>query len=218
MTKILLIAREPFETLTSCLKRNDFDVEHLAPDRAGTSQLRQFSCNLILCEEKAITRNKSKSYIRSGTAPILWLVQQDELPRTIHDFCLGREDYLVLPAAQTILLAKVRMLLHCTGIEPETRLRVGSLSLDAKARVVMADGLEIPLTRREFDLLYGFLSAPEKAFTRKELMQQYWEPDSTAGPRAVDVYITKLREKFSFCHDFQIVTVHGVGYKAVLTK
>lgn len=78
------------------------------------------------------------------------------------------------------------------------------------------DGEEVPLTVREFNLLYKLLSYPKKTFTRSQLMDEFWDSTSSSGPRSVDVYMTKLRDKFSQCDDFKIVTVHGLGYKAVL--
>ncbi len=74
----------------------------------------------------------------------------------------------------------------------------------------------MPLTVREFNLLYKLLSYPKKTFTRSQLMDEFWDGDSSSGLRTVDVYMTKLRSKFAACRDFEIVTVHGLGYKAVL--
>ena len=88
--------------------------------------------------------------------------------------------------------------------------------LDADERSAYLDGEEIPLTVREFNLIYKLLSYPKKTFTRSQLMEEFWDGETTSGLRTVDVYITKLRNKFSRCQDFAIVTVHGFGYKAVL--
>ncbi len=77
-------------------------------------------------------------------------------------------------------------------------------------------GEEIPLTVREFNILYKLLSYPKKTFTRSQLMDEFWDSDTSSGLRTVDVYMTKLRNKLSECKDFEIVTVHGLGYKAVL--
>ena len=77
------------------------------------------------------------------------------------------------------------------------------------------DGFEFASTVREFNLIYKLLSYPKKTFTRSQLMDEFWDSGSTAGPRTVDVYMTKLRDKFSDCEEFEIVTVHGLGYKAV---
>ena len=90
--------------------------------------------------------------------------------------------------------------------------------LDADAVSAVSDGKEIQLTAREFNLIYKLLSYPNKTFTRVQLMDEFWDADSNATPRAVDVYITKIRDKLSAadCSGFEIATVHGLGYKAVI--
>lgn len=88
--------------------------------------------------------------------------------------------------------------------------------LDADELSATVDGEDVPLTVREFNLLYKLLSYPKKTFTRSQLMEEFWDGDTSSGLRTVDVYITKLRSKFTACKDFEIVTVHGLGYKAVL--
>ena len=88
--------------------------------------------------------------------------------------------------------------------------------MDADEHTAYLDGEEVPLTVREFNILYKLLSYPKKTFTRSQLMDEFWSGDSSSGLRTVDVYVTKLRNKFSECRDFEIVTVHGLGYKAVL--
>ena len=88
--------------------------------------------------------------------------------------------------------------------------------MDADERSACLDGEEIALTTREFDLLYKLLSYPKKTFTRSQLMDEFWDADTSSGTRTVDVYMTKLRAKLTNCEDFEIVTVHGLGYKAVI--
>lgn len=78
------------------------------------------------------------------------------------------------------------------------------------------DGEEIAVATREFNILYKLLSYPKKTFTRAQLMDEFWGVDSDTSLRAVDVYITKLRDKFLECDGFEIKTVRGLGYKAVL--
>ena len=92
----------------------------------------------------------------------------------------------------------------------------GSLLLDADEHTAYLSGAEVPLTVREFDLLYKLLSYRKRPSPAPQLMEEFWEMETSSGPRTVDVYITKLRDKFSACPDFEIVTVHGLGYKAVL--
>lgn len=77
-------------------------------------------------------------------------------------------------------------------------------------------GEELPVTTREFNILYKLLSYPNKTFSRAQLMDEFWGVDTDTSFRAVDVYVTKLRDKFSACEGFKIVTIRGLGYKAVL--
>ena len=100
-------------------------------------------------------------------------------------------------------------------IEAEKRLTVGSTVLDAEERSVYVAGQEIALTVREFDLLYKLLSYPRRTFSRAQLMDEFWDGETSASLRAVDVYITRIRDKMSVSDDFKIMTVHGLGYKAV---
>ena len=98
----------------------------------------------------------------------------------------------------------------------ERRLIVGNLEMDADGMTATINGDEIPVTTREFNILYKLLSYPKKTFTRAQLMDEFWGLDSGTSLRAVDVYVTKLRDKFSNCDGFEIKTVRGLGYKAVL--
>lgn len=107
-------------------------------------------------------------------------------------------------------------MLRRAKIASSRRLTVGKLTLDADEHTAYLDGDEVAVTVREFKLLYKLLSYPKKTFTRSQLMDEFWDADSSSGLRTVDVYMTKLRDKFSACKDFEIVTVHGLGYKAVL--
>ncbi len=88
--------------------------------------------------------------------------------------------------------------------------------MDVDEHTAYLDGEEILLTNREFCILYKLLSYPKKTFTRTQLMDEFWDVDTETAPRAVDVYMTKLRSKLSDCNDFEIKTVHGLGYKAVI--
>ena len=90
------------------------------------------------------------------------------------------------------------------------------LVLDADEMTANVNGEAISVTVREFNILYKLLSYPKKTFSRSQLLDEFWGVDSSTSLRSVDVYITKLREKFACCEDFKIVTIHGLGYKAVL--
>ncbi|MFR6024435.1 MAG: response regulator transcription factor [Oscillospiraceae bacterium] len=148
--------------------------------------------------------------------PILFLTARDDFASKQRGFRAGVDDYMVKPADLDELLLRVEALLRRAKIAHSRRLEVGSLVLDADERTAYVNGEEVPLTVREFNLIYKLLSYPRKTFTRSQLMDEFWDGDSSSGPRTVDVYMTKLRSKFADCGDFEIVTVHGLGYKAVL--
>ncbi len=148
--------------------------------------------------------------------PILFMTARDDFASKRRGFQAGIDDYMVKPIDLEELLLRMEALLRRAKIASSKKLTVGSLTLDAEEHTAYLDGEEIPLTVREFNLIYKLLSYPKKTFTRSQLMDEFWDSGSTSGPRTVDVYITKLRDKFSACKDFEIVTVHGLGYKAVL--
>lgn len=148
--------------------------------------------------------------------PILFMSAKDDLPSKQQGFRLGIDDYMVKPIELAELEMRVRALLRRANIEAERKLTVGNLTMDADAMTVEIDGEEVPFATREFNILYKLLSYPKKTFTRAQLMDEFWGLDSETSLRAVDVYITKLRDKCSACDGFEIKTVRGLGYKAVL--
>lgn len=148
--------------------------------------------------------------------PILFMSAKDDLPSKQKGFQLGIDDYMVKPFELAELEMRVRALLRRANIETERRLTVGNLVLDADGMTAEIDGEEISIATREFNIIYKLLSYPKKTFTRAQLMDEFWGIESDVSLRAVDVYITKLRDKFSACDGFEIKTVRGLDYKAVL--
>lgn len=148
--------------------------------------------------------------------PILFMSAKDDLPSKQKGFQLGIDDYMVKPIELGELLLRVRALLRRANIEMERKLVVGNLEMDADGVSAAIDGEEVAVTTREFHILYKLLSYPNKTFSREQLMDEFWGIESETSLRAVDVYITKLRDKFSACNGFEIKTVRGLGYKAVL--
>lgn len=149
--------------------------------------------------------------------PILFMSARDDLPSKQRGFRLGIDDYMVKPIELDELLLRVRALLRRADIEMDRKLTVGNLELDADAMSAFVAGEEIMVTTREFNILYKLLSYPNKTFSRAQLMDEFWGIDSETSLRAVDVYITKLRDKFSVCDGFTIRTVRSLGYKVVLS-
>lgn len=148
--------------------------------------------------------------------PILFMTALDDKPSKQRGFTIGADDYVVKPFDAEILMLRVAALLRRANIERSRELTAGNLRMNADEHTAYIGGEEIPLTVREFDLLFKLLSFPKRTFSRSQLMNEFWDYDSSATSRTVDVYMAKLREKTSGCNGFEILTVHGLGYKAVL--
>ena len=148
--------------------------------------------------------------------PILFMTAKGDLASKERGFRIGVDDYMVKPIDLDELFLRIGALLRRAKIASSRRLTVGSFSMDADEFSATLDGEDLPLTRREFGILFKLLSYPKKTFTRAQLMDEFWDADTETSPRAVDVYMTKLRAKLADCDDFEIVTVHGLGYKAVI--
>lgn len=148
--------------------------------------------------------------------PIIFMTALSDKPSKQLGFKLGVDDYLVKPFDLDELILRVAAVLRRAGIEESKELKAGNLTMNREEHTAYVDGEELPLTVREFDILFKLLSYPKKTFTRSQLMAEFWDFDSSATSRTVDVYVAKLREKTSVCDGFEIVTVHGLGYKAVI--
>lgn len=148
--------------------------------------------------------------------PILFMTARDDIASKQRGFRIGVDDYMVKPIDLDELFLRIGALLRRAKIAADRKLEIGSFVMDADEHTACLNGEEIPLTNREFGILYKLLSYPKKAFTRTQLMDEFWDADTETAPRAVDVYMTKLRSKLAGCNDFEIVTVHGLGYKAVI--
>ncbi len=148
--------------------------------------------------------------------PILFMTARDDIASKQKGFRIGVDDYMVKPIDPDELVLRIGALLRRAKIASARKLQIGSFVMDVDEHTAYLNGEEIPLTNREFNILYKLLSYPKKTFTRTQLMDAFWDADSDTAPRAVDVYMTKLRSKLANCTDFEIKTVHGLGYKAVI--
>ncbi len=152
----------------------------------------------------------------NGQIPILFMTALDDKPSKQRGFKLGIDDYVVKPFDTDLLILRIEAILRRANIERSRELVAGNLKMNKEEHTAYVDGEELSLTVREFALLFKLLSFPRRTFTRTQLMEEFWDFDSNATSRTVDVYMVKLREKTKNCTGFEIVTVHGLGYKAVL--
>ena len=222
MVHILIVDDDPKLNKTVCIYLNDcgFETTGVLNAQAAYEALNSRPYDLIV-SDIMMPGVDGFAFARSVRQldkhiPILFMSAKDDLPSKQKGFQLGIDDYMVKPVELAELEMRVRALLRRANIEAERRLTVGNLVLDADGMTAEIDGKEVPVSKREFNILYKLLSYPKKTFTRAQLMDEFWDADTDASLRAVDVYITKLRDKFSACDGFEIKTVRGLGYKAVL--
>ena len=150
-----------------------------------------------------------------STLPVLVLTAREAIADKRRGLRAGADDYMVKPADEEELLLRIAALLRRSRQACEHRLVAGGTTLNYDDLAVESQGVQVDLSRKEILLLYKLLSCPGKTFTRRQLMDEIWDMDSTSEEHTVTVHINRLREKFRDNRDFSIVTVHGLGYKAV---
>ena len=147
--------------------------------------------------------------------PILFISAKNQFEDKRKAFEVGIDDYMVKPIDLNELILRVNALLRRAKISSDRKIEIGSTCLNYDTFIIQTAGKEIILPQKEFLLLFKLLSYPNKIFTRAKLMDEIWGLDSESTDRTVDVHITKLREKFADNPDFEIVTIRGLGYKAI---
>ena len=150
------------------------------------------------------------------TTPVLMVTVKDSFDDMRTGFHAGADDYLTKPVNFEELLLRVGALLRRCGIQHSGEIAVGGCTLHADTLLVTGEGFSYELRPREFALLQTLLAAPTKIFTRQMLMDELWGYDSESDPRTVDTHIRRLREKLAGVPDFEIQTVRGLGYRAVI--
>ena len=221
MFKILVVEdeKELNRTMCSFLSKNGFEAVGALNANEAYDEMYGQMFDLIISDimMPGIDGYEFAKTVRelNQEIPILFVTARDDFESKRKGFRAGIDDYMVKPIDLEELVLRIEALMRRSKIASSKKLEIGSLVLDADEHTAYVDDEEINLTVREFNLLYKLLSYPKKTFTRSQLMDEFWDVDSASGPRVVDVYMTKLRDKFSECDCFEIVTVHGLGYKAV---
>ncbi len=150
--------------------------------------------------------------------PVLVITARDGAEDVRKAFTLGTDDFMVKPVDEIELLLRIKALMRRAKISEEKRLTIGSTVLEYDSLSVACGGETMTLPKKEFQILFKLLSFPGKTFTRMAIMDEFWEFSSDSEIRTVDVHINRLRERFRGSEDFEIVTVRGLGYKAVVKK
>ena len=222
MAKILVVEdeRDLNRYVASCLRNNNYDVTVAYDGEEALTKIEENKFDLILTD---IMMPKMDGFdladsirITDKITPIIFMTAKDDKQSKMLGYTLGIDDYVTKPFDMDVLIMKIGAILRRAKIENDKILEIGNLRMNTEEHSATVNSEEISLTVREFDLLFKLLSYPKKTFTRSSLMEEFWDYDSSATSRTVDVYMAKLREKTKDCDGFEILTVHGLGYKAVL--
>lgn len=222
MIKILVVEDDNAmnKFVSTYLRGSGYDVKSCYDGEEALEYLSENAVNVIISDimMPRIGGFELASNVRSydKVTPIIFMSAKDDKPSKMYGYQLGIDDYVTKPFDVDELMMKISVLLRRSKIEVEHRVEVGNLLMDSDEHSAVVDGEEIALTVREFNILFKLLSYPKKTFTRSALMEEFWDYDSSATSRSVDVYMAKIREKTAKCNGFEIQTVHGLGYKAVL--
>ena len=222
MFKILIVDddRDFSKALETYLSRNGYEVCYAPGAEEAYDAIYKNVFDLIISDIMMPGTDgfQFATQIRSinSTIPLLFISALDDIQSKHKGFQIGIDDYMVKPIEFDELKMRIKAILRRTGIAQSKRLVIGSTVLDREERSAYVDGVEVVLTPREFDIVFKLLSYPKKTFSRQALMDEFWDSETTSSTRTVDVYVTKLRDKFSISKDFEIQTVDGLGYKAVL--
>ena len=149
---------------------------------------------------------------------IIMLTARSQEMDKITGLMTGADDYMTKPVDEEELLLRISALLRRSKIAAEKRIVVGDTELDYNCMTVGEKGVRSDLPQKEFLLLFKLLSYPGQIFTRRQLMDEIWNLDCDTDERTVDVHINRLRDRYRKSEDFEIVTVRGLGYKAVCKK
>lgn len=151
--------------------------------------------------------------------PILMVTAKQSPVDKRKGFIIGTDDYMTKPIDEEEMVLRVGALLRRSKIASERKLSVGNTTLNYDSlTVTIDDSSEYELPQKEFLLLFKLLSYPGKIFTRRQLMDEIWDMESESDERTVDVHVSRLRDRFRGNVDFEIITVRGLGYKAVILK
>ena len=151
-----------------------------------------------------------------NNTPILMVTAKQLPEEKCKGFIAGTDDYMVKPVNEEEMLLRIKALLRRSQIANEHKLNIGSVSLDYDSLTILKNGITQTLPQKEFYLLYKLLSYPDKIFTRIQLMDEIWGMDSESSDTTINVHINRLRKKFGEWQEFEIISIRGIGYKAVI--
>ncbi|HNX62940.1 MAG TPA: response regulator transcription factor [Candidatus Limiplasma sp.] len=209
-------ARKLLETV---LRRNGYEVYTAENGQAALQAMEEHHIDIILLDIMmpgmdgyAFTRELREN---GDNTPILMITARQLADDKREGFLAGTDDYMTKPVDMQEMLLRIRALLRRAQIVSERKLQIGEVTLDYDSLTVTRGNDTQTLPKKEFYLLYKLLSSPNKIFTRIQLMDEIWGMESESGDITVNVHMNRLRRRYENYPDFELVSVRGLGYKAV---
>ena len=206
--------------ITTYLQRNKYNTYEATNGEEALNVLDQSYIDLIVSD---IMMPKMDGYeliksLREAKydVPILIITAKSEIEDKKEGFLLGADDYMVKPIDIEEMLLRIQVLLRRSKSASEKKIQIGDLLLNYNQLSVIKKDKVYNLAQKEFYLFYNLLSTPNTIFTRQELIEEVWGLESDSDYRTVDVHIKRIREKMKDVEEFEIVTIRGIGYKAII--
>ena len=206
--------------ITTYLQRNKYNTYEATNGEEALNVLDQSYIDLIVSD---IMMPKMDGYeliksLREAKydVPILIITAKSEIEDKKEGFLLGADDYMVKPIDIEEMLLRIQVLLRRSKSASEKKIQIGDLLLNYNQLSVIKKDKVYNLAQKEFYLLYKLLSTPNTIFTRQELIEEVWGLESDSDYRTVDVHIKRIREKMKDVDEIEIVTIRGIGYKAII--
>ena len=221
MFKVLILEddRELLRLFEHVLSRNGYSVKGVTNGREGLRALAEDYCDVII-SDIMMPEMDGYEFVRTlresgNNTPVMMITAKDAFDDMRLGFLAGSDDYMVKPVNVNEMVLRVGALLRRSQMISERRQTVGSTVLEFDTFTVSSPGESTVLPQKEFLLLYKMISYPGRIFTRQQLMDDIWGYGAGSDTHTVEVHIGRLREKLKDNPDFEIVTMRGVGYKAV---
>lgn len=224
MFNILVVEDDPVQRrlMKAVLTRGGYNVFQACDGNERMAVLDRQHIDLVVLDVMLPGMNGfefAKNLRQGGSELPLLMVTARQTQRDKREgFLAGTDDYMTKPVDEEELLLRISALLRRSKIAAEKRIVVGDTELDYNCMTVGEKGVRSDLPQKEFLLLFKLLSYPGQIFTRRQLMDEIWNLDCDTDERTVDVHINRLRDRYRKSEDFEIVTVRGLGYKAVCKK
>jgi len=223
MVKILIVEDDAaVRLLTKTRLRDQYEIIEAKDGEEALAVLEHEKADLIVAD---IMMPNMDGYEFVGLlreagdqTPVIMLTAMDSFDHKKKGFALGIDDYLTKPIDYEELKWHIEAVLRRAKISSEKEIVVGDFVLSEGTRCANFSGRQIEFTDKEFQLLYKLLSYPGTIFTKQRIMDEVWGYDTETDYNSIKTYVNRLRNKLEGCEEFSIISVHGLGYKAEITK